>query len=249
MIKRTWKSGGMILMIAFMIGCTDQQVLGTLETVLGNGEGSSSSLTNQEVIAGLKEALNVGIDIATAKASAVDGFNADPRIHIPFPEDAIKVKNTVEDLGLGPQVDQFVVTLNRAAEEASKEAAPIFLNAILEMSIQDGFEILRGDQNAATLYLRDKTYDKLYDTFKPKVQNAVDKVQVGENWTPLANAYNTATYFTGGERVDPDLNNYVTVEAIDGLFLLLAAEEVKIRENPAARVTDLLKKVFGTLDP
>ncbi|NND93557.1 MAG: DUF4197 domain-containing protein [Flavobacteriales bacterium] len=240
----------MIIGIAMsVVACTDQQVLSSIEAagdILGGTD--SSALTNDEVIAGLKEALSLGTDNAASIASAVDGFNANPKIHIPFPEDAIKVKNTVEDIGLGNQVDKFVLTLNRAAEEASKEAGPIFLSAILDMSIQDGFTILKGEQNAATNYLREKTYDKLYTTFEPKVKTAVDKVKVGENWTPLANAYNTATLLTGGERVDPDLNNYVTTKAIDGLFLLLSDEEEKIRENPAARVTDLLKKVFGSLD-
>ncbi len=228
--------------------CTDQQVLATLETAgeVLNGEGASA-LTNDEVIAGLKEALSVGTDNATSFASAIDGFNENVRIRIPFPEDAIKVKNTVEDLGLGPQVDKFVLTLNRAAEEASKEAAPIFLDAILGMSISDGFAILKGDKNAATQYLREKTYQGLYDSFTPKVKLAVSKVKVGENWTPLANAYNTATFLTGGEPVNPDLNDYVTTKAIDGLFTLLADEEEKIRENPAARVTDLLQKVFGSV--
>lgn len=237
--------------IAFLgVSCTDQQILSTINTageVLGNEE-ASNPLSNQEVVAGLREALNLGAEHAASIGSAVDGFNANPRIHIPFPEDAIKVKNTVEDLGMGNQVDKFVTTLNRAAEDASREAAPIFLDAIKGMSIQDGFQILKGEEDAASTYLREKTYDKLYATFKPEVQKAVSKVKVGENWTPLANAYNTATLLTGGEKVDPNLNDYVTAKAIDGLFLLLEDEEKKIRENPAARVTDLLKKVFGSLD-
>ena len=228
--------------------CTNQQLLQGLETagtVLG-GDGTSA-LTNDEIISGLKEALSVGTDNATGFASAIDGFNNNVRIHIPFPEDAIKVKNTVEDLGLSPQVDKFVTTLNRAAEEASKDAGPIFLDAILSMSISDGLTILKGDKDAATSFLREKTYESLYTAFAPKVKSAVAKVKVGENWTPLANAYNTATFLTGGEPVNPDLNDYVTGKAIDGLFTLLADEEEKIRENPAARVTDLLKKVFGSV--
>ncbi len=233
-----------------LIACTNQQILSTINTAGGVllGGDSTLALTNEEVVAGLKEALSLGTENATSLGSAIDGFNANPRIHIPFPEDAMKVKNTLEDLGMGNQVNKFVTTLNRAAEEASKEAAPIFLDAILGMSIQDGFNILKGDPEAATSYLREKTHDKLYAKFKPKVQTAVSNVRVGENWTPLANAYNTATLLTGGEKVDPDLNNYVTTEAIDGLFLLLSDEERKIRENPAARVTDLMKKVFGSLD-
>jgi len=239
---------GLSLSALLIVGCTNQQLLQTLETageVLG--EEGTAALSNDEVIAGLKEALTLGTDNAAGFASAVDGFNENLRIRIPFPEDAIKVKNTVEDLGLGPQVDKFVLTLNRAAEEASKEAAPIFVDAILSMSIADGFSILKGDKDAATTYLREKTYQGLYDSFAPKVKSAVATVKVGENWTPLANAYNTAVFITGGEPVNPDLDDYVTTMAIDGLFTLLADEEEKIRENPAARVTDLLKKVFGSV--
>jgi len=233
------------LAILSFFSCTEQQILQTIEGAGDALNGGTASLTKEEVIAGLKEALSVGIKKSTLTASTVDGFNANALIRIPFPEDAIKVRNTAIGLGLGPQVEKFETTLNRAAEEASKEAGPIFLNAITSMSIADGFAILKGDQNAATEYLRKKTYDSLYATFKPKVETAVSTVKVGENWTPLANAYNTATFIIGGEKVDPDLNNYVTTRAIDGLFALLSAEEANIRQDPAARVTDLLKKVFG----
>jgi len=135
-----------LVVSAGALSCTNQQVLGTLENVLGSGQ-TNSGLTNQEVISGLKQALSVGTENAAAMGSALDGFNANPRIRIPFPEDAIKVKNTAEGLGLGPQVEKFTMTLNRAAEEATKEAGPIFLDAIMGMSIQDGFTILRGSND------------------------------------------------------------------------------------------------------
>lgn len=241
------KKLSIVFLMMAMVSCTDQDILRTIETAGDVLNGESSGLSNEEVIAGLKEALSVGTENAGSKASAMDGFNLNPRIHIPFPDKAIKVKDMAMNLGLEPQVDKFVTTLNRAAEEASREASPIFLDAILSMSISDGFEILKGGDHAATDYLRLKTYDRLYSTFKPKVEKAVSNVKVGENWTPLANAYNTATLITGGEKVDPDLNNYVTERAIDGLFLLLSDEEAKIRQDPAARVTDLLKKVFESI--
>ena len=241
---------GIAIAAMTITACTDQQILSTLETAdaVLNGEGAAAALGEQEIIDGLKEALSVGTDNAAGLASAVGGFNDNPIIHIPFPEDAIKVKNTVEDLGMKPQVDRFVGKLNEAAEQASREAAPIFLDAILTMSIQDGMTILKGEQDAATAFLREKTYDRLYSAFQPKVETAISEVEVGKHWTPLANAYNTASLFAGNTRIDPDLNNYVTTKAIDGLFTLLADEEKKIRENPAARVTNLLKKVFGSLD-
>jgi hypothetical protein len=235
-----------------IVACTDQQLMQTVnsagEVLSASSGGTGLSLSNDEVIKGLKEALSVGTDNAASLGSKADGFLKNPKIHIPFPEDAIKVKNTVEDLGLKPQVDKFVTALNRSAEEAAKSAGPIFLDAITTMSIQDGMNILKGDKNAATNYLKSKTYSALYDRFKPKVNAATSKMKVADNWQPLAKAYNTATMLTGGQQVDPDLENYVTTRAVDGIFTLLADEEQKIRENPAARVTDLLKKVFATQD-
>jgi hypothetical protein len=240
-----FKSITLSAILLLSLSCTDQELLRTAEGLMGSG-AAGQTLTNDEVIAGLKEALSIGTENAASLASVNDGFNLNPKIHIPFPEDALRVRNTAIDVGLGNQVDRFVESLNRAAEEASREAAPIFLDAIRYMSISDGFTILKGKENAATEYLKEKTYDKLYESFRPKVELAVSNTRVGENWTPLVNAYNTVNLFARGQPVDPDLNNYVTTRAIDGLFTLLAAEELKIRADPAARITDLLKKVFGS---
>lgn len=204
--------------------------------------GGNSSLTNDEVIKGLREALTVGTGNAASFASKVDGFNKNPKIRIPFPPEAIKVKNTAEDLGLHDQVNEFVLTLNRAAEEAAKEAAPVFINAIKGMSIKDGFTILKGEDNAATVYLRDKTNAELYAKFLPIVKSAINKVEVTKYWNPLITTYNKVPF---SQKMNPDLEAYVTEKALDGLFILLAEEELKIRKDPAARVTDILKKVFG----
>lgn len=158
------------------------------------------------------------------------------------------MKEKVEAVGFKPQVDKFVLTLNRAAEEATKEAAPIFVNAIMSMSIQDGMNILKGADNAATKYLEEKTTSQLYTNFKPKVGAAIQKVELTKHWEPLATKYNQLTMLTGGEKVNPDLEDYVTKGAIKGLFTLIADEEGKIRKDPLARVNDILKKVFGELD-
>jgi len=206
-------------------------------------KGGSSKLSNDEVVRGLKEALEVGTNNSTAKTSKLDGFYKDPKIKLPFPPKAVKVKNTVEDLGMKPQVDKFVLTINRAAEEASKEAAPIFVNAIKGMSIGDGFNILKGEDNAATEYLKRKTTAQLKDKFKPVVKRAIDRVEVTKYWNPLITAYNKVPFT---EKQDPDLENYITEKAIDGLFFLIAKEEMKIRKDPIARISDLLKKVFGS---
>jgi hypothetical protein len=146
------------------------------------------------------------------------------------------------------QVDKFVETMNRGAEESAKEAAPIFLNAITTMSIADGFNILNGTDSAATTYLRDKTSDALYSAFKPKVQNALKTVKLTEYWNPIITKYNTVTAMAGGEKVNPDLDDYVTKGAMKGLFRLISDEEKKIRKDPMARVSDILKTVFGSLD-
>lgn len=206
------------------------------------------ALTNAEVISGLKEALNVGIKNSVDLTSVTDGFLGNAAIRLPFPEDAIKVKEKALDWGLDGQVEKFELTLNRAAEEATKEALPIFKDAILSMSIQDGFSILNGGDGAATTYLKDKTTAKLIEAFAPKVEAAISTVKLTEYWNPIITKYNTAMSFTGGEQLNPDLNQYVTERAISGLFYMVEKEENKIRKDPVARVTDILKKVFGSLD-
>lgn len=215
------------------------------EKKLNQYTGKNQKPTNAEVIKGLKEALTVGTNNGSSLASKIDGFNGNPKIKIPFPEDAIKVKNTLESLGMKPQVDQFVTTLNRAAEEAAKEAAPVFVNAIKGMSIADGFTILKGADNAATTYLKDKTTAELTTKFKPIVKRAIEKVQVTKYWNPLITKYNM---IPGVEKKNPDLDDYVTKRALAGLFTLLADEELKIRKNPGARASEILKKVFGWND-
>lgn len=207
-----------------------------------SGSNSGNNLSNDEVIKGLREALTVGTNNATALVSKTDGFYKNPSIKIPFPQDAIRVKEVCESIGMKSQVDKFVLTLNRAAEEASKEAAPIFINAIKSMSISDGFSILKGADNAATKYLQDKTYSELKQKFKPIVKNALQKVEITKYWSPLITTYNKTP---GVQKMNPDLEEYVTNKALDGLFKMIEQEELKIRKDPAARITDLLKKVFG----
>lgn len=212
-----------------------------------NTTNQKPQLTNDEVIKGLKEALNIGIKNSVDSTSLVDGFLKNAAIRLPFPPDAIKVREKAISLGMQGQVDKFETTLNRAAEEAVKEALPIFKNAILNMSIQDGFSILKGGEGAATKFLKDNTTDSLVVAFLPKVKNATSKVQLTSYWNPIITKYNTVTALTGGEKINPDLDAYVTQLAIKGLFVIVEKEENKIRKNPGARVTDLLQKVFGSL--
>lgn len=208
---------------------------------------TTPALTNSEVISGLKEALNVGITNSVNLTSVTDGFLKNADIRLPFPPDAIKVKEKAIAWGLTDQVDKIETTLNRAAEEATKEALPIFKDAILNMSVQDGFAILNGGNGAATKFLKDNTKEKLKVAFAPKVADAINKVKLTEYWNPVATKYNQAMAISGGQKVETDLNAYVTERAIDGLFHMVEIEENKIRQDPAARVTDLLSKVFGSI--
>ena len=231
------------------IGLTSCDVLNEAAEILVIDSGESTpALTNDEVISGLKEALNIGIKNSVDLTSVQDGFLGNAEIRLPFPEDAIKVKEKALSWGLDNQVEKFETNLNRAAEEATKEALPIFKDAILGMSISDGFSILNGGEGAATRFLKDRTTAQLVTAFSPKVEAAISKVKLTDYWEPIINKYNGAMTLTGGEKINPDLNEYVTERAITGLFLMVEKEENKIRQDPIARVTSLLQKVFGSLN-
>lgn len=208
---------------------------------------AAPGLSNEEVISGLKEALQIGIKNAVEKSAILDGFLGNPQIRLPFPPDALQVKEKALQLGMTSQVEKFETTLNRAAEEAAKEALPIFSEAIRNMSIQDGFGILKGGNGAATTYLKNQTSTQLYTAFLPRVKEATSKVNLTAYWTPIINKYNTAMTLSGGQKINPDLDDYITKRSIEGLFILIAKEEDKIRLNPADRVTELLAKVFGSI--
>lgn len=218
------------------------------DIALSDGSDTSEpSLTEGEVISGLKEALNVGIKNSVDLTSVTDGFLGNNEIRLPFPADAQKVKDKALDWGLDGQVDKFETTLNRAAEEACKEALPIFKDAILNMSISDAFGILNGGEGAATNYLKGATTTALTAAFRPKVDAAISKVKLTDYWNPIITKYNSAMTITGGEKLNPDLNAYVTEKAIAGLFIMVAKEENKIRLDPMARVSEILQKVFGSI--
>lgn len=215
------------------------------EVVNKTGSNSgNSALSNDEVVSGLKEALQVGTKKAVEKVSVADGFYKNPSIKIPFPPEAKKMESRLRQLGMGTQVDKFTETLNRAAEDAAAGVTPVFLAAITGMTLTDGMGILKGSDDAATNYLRQKTTAELSAKIKPIIVESLKKVQVTKYWNPLASKYNA---LPGVQKVNPDLEQYVTEKALDGLFLMLAKEELNIRKDPLARVTDVLKKVFGSL--
>lgn len=234
-------------LFTFLISC---DVLNEASNLVNNSTNSSNnkpSPTNDEVIAGLREALQLGIKNSVSLTSVTDGFLKNNEIRLPFPPDAQKVRDKALEWKLDGQVEKFETTLNRAAEEASKEALPIFVDAIKNMSLQDGFAILNGGDGAATKFLKDNTSSKLVAAFSPKVKEATSKVKLTEYWNPIITKYNNAMTLTGGQKLNPDLDAYITQKAIDGLFLMVSKEENKIRKDPAAQVTALLSKVFGSL--
>lgn len=228
----------LILVCSTMSSCdTAKQILETYGNTTTTG-----GLTNTEIVAGLKEALTVGTQRTTSNLSQVDGFFANAAIKILMPEEAKKVESTLRSVGLGNVVDKAVLSMNRAAEEAAKGASGIFLNAVRQMTISDALTILRGGDFAATNYFKGKTADQLTASFKPVIDDALSKVNATKYWTDAISVYNTFSK----SKVETDLTAYVTNRALDGIFHQVALEEQKIRENPVARTTDILKKVFGS---
>ncbi len=204
---------------------------------------NGGSLTNADIASGLREALEVGIKKGADQASATDGYYKNNLIKILFPPEMQRVESRLRQIGLGPQVDTFVLSLNRAAEDAAKQSKPIFIKAITSMSIQDAIGILRGPQDAATQYLRRTSGQALVTQFTPEIDKALKANNTTKYYSDIVNTYNRLPLV---QKVNPSLTEYATNKAVDGLFLLVAQEEKSIRENPAARVTDILKKVFGS---
>lgn len=220
-------------------------------------------LTDSEIIAGLKEALTIGTDTAVSIVSQVDGYYKDEIIKILLPPEAdIIVDNlnnpVLQGLGIDQLVEDVILKINRAAEDAASEATPIFWDAIVNMTISDGYNILHGEDTAATHYLRENTFNELFQLFSPIMQNSLDKeivagVSAQETWSTLTEQYNTIAnslvgQLAGLEPVNTELGEWVTTKGLDGLFVKIADEEIAIREDPLARVTELLQRVFGSLD-
>ncbi|ULQ57321.1 DUF4197 domain-containing protein [Flavihumibacter rivuli] len=201
----------------------------------------SDGLSNDDIVAGLKEALSVGAKNSSDKLSAVDGFFKDAAIKILMPEEARKVEQKLRQLGMGKLVDNAILSMNRAAEDAAKSAAPIFIDAVKNMSIQDAWGILKGTDTAATAYLRKATSNPLTAAFQPVINASLEKTDATKYWKEVFDVYNKFSL----KPVNSDLSAYVTERAMTGIFYYVAEEEKKIRTNPAARVSDILQKVFG----
>lgn len=212
-------------------------------TAAGGAGTGKGSLSEGEITAGLKEALRVGTQNATGKVSAVNGFFGNQLIKVLMPPEAKKIETALRSVGMGAQVDKAILSMNRAAEDASSKAVPIFVDAITSMSIQDGMSILKGSNDAATQYLKGRTTAQLTTAFRPVIQASLNKVNATAYWKEIVTIYNKLP--TTRQKINPDLTAWVTDRALNGIFVYVAQEEAQIRSNPAARVTDILKRVFG----
>jgi hypothetical protein len=205
-------------------------------------EPSKTGLSTDDIANGLKEALQKGAQTGTQKLSTPGGFLENAALKIIMPPEAQKIEATLRRLGFNQLVDDMIVSMNRAAEDACKTAVPIFTTAIKEMTITDGINILRGSDTSATAYLRSKTNTALTQSFSPIIKTSLDKVNATKHWEKIIYTYNSVPLI--GKKMNPDLVGYVTDKSLSGIYTEIASQEKDIRANPAARTTDLLRKVF-----
>lgn len=230
------------------------ELMTALQTAAGEGP-----LTEVEVIEGLKEALKTGARNSAQRLAAQNGYYGDELIKIYLPEEATVIIDNISKIPGGEKlVEDVILRINRAAEDAAKEVAPIFVNSITQMTVRDAFGILNGENDAATQYLRRTTYDELFNLYSPRIQASVEKDLVGnistqDSWDALTGQWNKfatslAGRLAGVKPVETNLGNYLTDKALNGMFIKVADEELKIRKEVSARVTPILKRVFGSLD-
>lgn len=205
-------------------------------------QATTSKLSNEDIVSGLKNALQVSTENGTKKLSMADGFFKDAAIKVIMPQEAVKVENKLRAIGLGSQVDAAILAMNRAAEDACSSAAPIFVNAIKQMNFADAVGILKGGDFAATNYLKEKTTESLTSAFRPIIEKSLEKVDATKHWSSIFSTYNKIPFTS---KINPDLSSYVTERALYGIFYQMSLEEQKIRKDPVARTSDILKKVFS----
>ena len=220
-------------------GDSSKNVLSGMNKVLG--KGSTGALSNADIINGLKQALSIGTDNSAKKLNKADGFFANAAIKILMPDEAKKAEKTLRQFGMGSLVDKAVLSMNRAAEDAAGGITNIFLDAIKGMTLTDGLSILRGGDFAATDYLKKNTTLQLTEKMRPVIEKSLAKTDATKYWKDVFTAYNTFSKQT----VNTDISAYVTEKSMAGIFYSIGEEEQKIRKDPAAQVTDLLKKVFA----
>ena len=203
---------------------------------------SKTGLSTDDIANGLKEALQKGAQVGTQKLSSPGGFLENAALKIIMPPEAQKIESTLRKLGFNQLMDDMIVSMNRAAEDACKTAVPIFTNAIKEMTITDGINILKGSDTSATAYLRTKTNTALAQSFSPIIKTSLEKVNTTQYWEKIITTYNKIPLI--GKKMNPDLVTYVTDKSLSGIYTEIALQEKDIRANQAARTTDLLRKVF-----
>lgn len=242
MKKTIFLIAGIVLLFATAATAQD---FSKLKKAVGQKLGTSAAagLSEDEVAAGLKQALTKGVEKGVDQLSKPDGFFKDLEIKIPLPAEAQAVEDKLRKLGQGDKVDEAIESINRAAEDAVVGAKDIFVSAITSMTLSDAMGLLKGEDNAATQFLEKSTRMALVEKFKPTVATSLEKVGATKHWNTVFSTYNKIPLV---QKVNPDLEEYATNKAIDGLFIQIAKQELEIRKNPAARVTDLLKKVFGS---
>lgn len=216
-----------------------------IQTVTGGGSSGTANFTQTEAANAIKEALTKGITAGVNKVSVTDGFFKNNFIKIPFPQDAKVVESTLRQIGLGSMIDNMVLSLNRAAESAAKQATPIFVNSIKQMTITDAINIVNNKQSdAATRFLERTTTEQLVVSFKPAIKTALDKTLATKYWKDIMTRYNKIPFV---RKVNTDLPDYATRKAISGLFYMVAQEEAKIRKDPKAAASSIIEKVFGSI--
>jgi hypothetical protein len=230
-----------ILLIIAILGIQqiDAQFLKNAKKLINS---KNNGLTEKDAADGIKEALVNGTGESVKQVSVLNGYWGNPEIKIPFPAEAKEMESKLRTIGMGKKVDEFNESMNRAAEKAASEAKSIFLTAIKEMTVRDAVNIVKGTDNAATMYLKNNTSPQLIDKFQPIIKTSLDNVNATRYWSDLIAIYNKIPMV---KKMNPDLPQYVTQKAIDGLFIMIAKEELKIRKDPVARTSELLKKVFG----
>ncbi|WP_343329276.1 DUF4197 domain-containing protein [Polaribacter staleyi] len=234
MIKRIL----ILVMTVQLVGCAELQKVANQVT-------QGTGLSQEQIGNGLREALDNGIKNQVSKLTATNGFYGNDLVKIMLPDELQAVDNGLRKIGLGNLADEGIKVLNRAAEDAVKTATPIFVNAVKDMSFTDAKNILLGDQNAATTYLQGKTTESLTASFSPVINNSFSKVGADKVWSNLINKYNSIPFVN---KVNPDLTQYVTNQALKGVFTMIEVEEKGIREKAGLRTSALLKQVFALQD-
>ena len=230
------------LVVIFTLGFSVMSKAQILDEAIRLVEPAKQGLSEKDAVNGIKEALVKGTGTSVNLVSKVNGYFGNPEIKIPFPENARIIESKLRAIGLGSQADEVILSINHAAEDAAKEAEPIFVSAIRNMSIMDAIQLVSGKNDACTQYLARTTTPELKSKFSPVVKASLDRVNATRLWADVVKTYNQIPFVT---RQNPNLTEYVTDKAISGLFTMIAKEELKIRQNPAERTSDILKKVFG----